>query len=225
MFRRLCDKLYLKAETQQIDRILDQFSRRYYQNNPGSVYGSAGASMSLASACRLSFGLTVSPDVVHAVTYSILLLNTDLHVVETTTRMTSKQFVRNTMSTIHLQAAETPERRHYKRPVTAPSGDDNEILLDSRHSYDKFRPRSSRNGSITGWQGSTRDAALSSTPNLHATAESPNENETLETTTPSSSVYSLQSPATTSAFGSNASSPARDRSRETELESLLRVRI
>jgi hypothetical protein len=40
-YRHLCAKLYLKAETQQVDRILDEFSRRYWDNNPGGVYGSA----------------------------------------------------------------------------------------------------------------------------------------------------------------------------------------
>jgi hypothetical protein len=39
--RRLCAKLYLKAETQQVDRILEEFSRRYWDCNPGGVYGSA----------------------------------------------------------------------------------------------------------------------------------------------------------------------------------------
>jgi hypothetical protein len=40
-YRRLCAKLYLKGETQQVDRILEQFSRRYWENNPGGVYGSS----------------------------------------------------------------------------------------------------------------------------------------------------------------------------------------
>lgn len=52
--RRLCDKLYLKAETQQVDRILAQFSRRYFDNNPKGVYGSAGAD-STSSICPLSY--------------------------------------------------------------------------------------------------------------------------------------------------------------------------
>lgn len=43
-FRRLCAKLYLKAETQQVDRILEEFSRRYWENNSGTVYGSASES-------------------------------------------------------------------------------------------------------------------------------------------------------------------------------------
>jgi PH/SEC7 domain-containing protein len=41
LYRRLCGKLYLKAETQQVDRILEQFSRRYWDCNPGGLYGSA----------------------------------------------------------------------------------------------------------------------------------------------------------------------------------------
>ena len=43
-FRRLCAKLYLKAETQQVDRILEEFSRRYWELNPNTVYGSASES-------------------------------------------------------------------------------------------------------------------------------------------------------------------------------------
>jgi Sec7-like guanine-nucleotide exchange factor len=40
-FRRLCAKLYLKAETQQVDRILEEFSRRYWETNPNTIYGSS----------------------------------------------------------------------------------------------------------------------------------------------------------------------------------------
>lgn len=41
-FRRLCAKLFLKAETQQVDRILDAFASRYWVCNRNSVYGSPG---------------------------------------------------------------------------------------------------------------------------------------------------------------------------------------
>ncbi|GAA5833819.1 hypothetical protein JCM9279_001632 [Rhodotorula babjevae] len=85
-FRRLCGKLYLKGETQQVDRILEQFSRRYFDDNPKTVYGSS--------------------DVVHAVSYSLLLLNTDLHVVDSTTRMTRQQFIRNTLDAIRAQTGD-----------------------------------------------------------------------------------------------------------------------
>ncbi|CAB4423591.1 unnamed protein product [Rhizophagus irregularis] len=84
-FRRLCGKLYIKAETQQLDRILEGFSIRYWECNPKTIYGSS--------------------DVVHAVAYSILLLNTDLHVAQVANKMSRSQFVRNTMATIyHAQA-------------------------------------------------------------------------------------------------------------------------
>ncbi|GAA5872222.1 hypothetical protein JCM3774_002300 [Rhodotorula dairenensis] len=83
-FRRLCSRLYLKAETQQVDRILEQFSLRYYEQNPQYPFGSS--------------------DVVHAVTYSILLLNTDLHVVDSASRMTRQQFIRNTLEAVRAQA-------------------------------------------------------------------------------------------------------------------------
>lgn len=89
-FRRLCDKLYLKAESQQIDRILDAFAQRYWRTCPSahSVYG--------------------SPDVVHIVTYTLLLLNTDLHVVDSTSRMSRAQFVRNTMAAVVSQQTPMP---------------------------------------------------------------------------------------------------------------------
>lgn len=79
-FRRLCDKLFLRAETQQVDRILSTFSARYFECNPTSLFGSA--------------------DVVHSVVFSLLLLNTDLHVADINDRMTRTQFVRNTLSAL-----------------------------------------------------------------------------------------------------------------------------
>ncbi|CAO3582679.1 unnamed protein product [Absidia cylindrospora] len=85
-FRKLCSKLYFKAEAQQIDRILDVFAKRYWECNLQSIFGSS--------------------DVVYAVVYSLLLLNTDLHVAQGNyARMTKQAFVKNTMSTIHDQSS------------------------------------------------------------------------------------------------------------------------
>lgn len=134
-FRRLCAKLYLKAETQQVDRILDEFSRRYWDCNPGTLYGSAS--------------------VVHAVSYSLLLLNTDLHVAELTTRMSKNQFVRNTLSTINMQLH--PDN---KSPTIDPIHDD---AFDSTpvHSEEaETITRSKRSDSITSWNSVSRDAVL-----------------------------------------------------------------
>ena len=84
-FRHLCETLYLKAETQQVDRILEAFSKRYWDLNPLSPFGSV--------------------DVVHIITYTLLLLNTDLHVVESASRMSRSQFVKNTMTAVRQQSS------------------------------------------------------------------------------------------------------------------------
>ncbi|KAI7875987.1 hypothetical protein K492DRAFT_198820 [Lichtheimia hyalospora FSU 10163] len=91
--RKLCSKLYLKAETQQIDRILHVFANRYWRCNQDCVLQSA--------------------DIVYAVAYSLVLLNTDLHVAQGNyTRMTRHEFVRNTMVAIldHQHAPLSPIR-------------------------------------------------------------------------------------------------------------------
>jgi hypothetical protein len=56
-------------------------------------------------------------DVVHAISYSIFLLNTDLHIVDISSsqRMTRQQFVRNTLDTILSQLPAT------KRMSTVPA--------------------------------------------------------------------------------------------------------
>lgn len=87
-FRRLCEKLYLRAETQQVDRILAAFSARYMDENPDSVFQ--------------------TKDIVHAATYAMLLLNTDLHVADVSSRMSRSDFILNTMSAIHAQKCFTP---------------------------------------------------------------------------------------------------------------------
>ncbi len=80
-FRNLCSKLHLKGETQQIDRVLYQFSTRYFECNPEIIFGSV--------------------DIVHAIVYSLLLLNTDLHVAQGGyKKMSQSEFIKNTMSAI-----------------------------------------------------------------------------------------------------------------------------
>ncbi|OCF37757.1 hypothetical protein I316_00884 [Kwoniella heveanensis BCC8398] len=80
-FRDLCQKLHLKAESQEIDRIIEAFSARYFECNPTTVYG--------------------TPGVVHTVTAAMLMLNTDLHIAELNKHMSRNDFVRNAMRAIH----------------------------------------------------------------------------------------------------------------------------
>ncbi|PLB51729.1 hypothetical protein P170DRAFT_461882 [Aspergillus steynii IBT 23096] len=84
--RSLCNRLVLKGETQQVDRVLDAFSARWCQCNPNHGFKAA--------------------DVVHTICYSLLLLNTDLHLADIEQKMTKNQFVRNTMPTIHRVAVD-----------------------------------------------------------------------------------------------------------------------
>lgn len=104
--RDMCGKIVLKAETQQVDRILMSLSERWCECNPHHGFKAV--------------------DVVHTICYSILLLNTDLHMADIESRMTRSQFVKNTLPTVTrvcqdaVKAAggETlrPNSTHFRRP-------------------------------------------------------------------------------------------------------------
>lgn len=79
-FRDLCKKLHLKAESQEIDRIIGAFSTRYFECNPTTVFGTAG--------------------VVHTITGAMLMLNTDLHIADLSKHMSRTDFVRNAMRAV-----------------------------------------------------------------------------------------------------------------------------
>ncbi|KAG1042136.1 hypothetical protein G6F43_011961 [Rhizopus delemar] len=82
-FRKLCSKLYFKAEAQEIDRILEAFAYQYWtQNAKDEIYMNA--------------------DVVYAITYSIMLLNTDLYVIQSSShaKMSASSFCDNLISTL-----------------------------------------------------------------------------------------------------------------------------
>ncbi|TFK89121.1 hypothetical protein K466DRAFT_645137 [Polyporus arcularius HHB13444] len=144
-FRRLCAKLYLKAETQQVDRILEEFARRYFECNPTTILGNA--------------------NVVHAVVYSVLLLNTDLHVAELVNRMSRNQFIRNTMTTIQLQLQ--PSGMASSTDLT--HDDWSSVRGGSEHGDvpgNTIRARVKRSDSITSWSSVTREALVPSSGTL-----------------------------------------------------------
>ncbi|GES65559.1 Sec7 domain protein [Aspergillus terreus] len=95
--RGLCNRLVLKGETQQVDRVLDAFSTRWCECNPYHGFKAA--------------------DVVHTICYSLLLLNTDLHLADIEQKMTKNQFVRNTMPTIHRVAIDATSDRSGALPT------------------------------------------------------------------------------------------------------------
>ncbi|KAG1751509.1 uncharacterized protein EDB91DRAFT_1234857 [Suillus paluster] len=192
-FRRLCAKLYLKGETQQVDRILEEFSRRFWDCNPTRLYGSAS--------------------VVHAVVYSILLLNTDLHIADIANRMSRSQFVRNTMTAIQMQTH--PSRYGSSQDLN----DDNSSgpLTGSDGTETQSLARSKRSGSIASWNSISKDtffasAGVSSTvlaaqPSLNSSTTSFHHSSGPESKPPSTA----------------PSTVAFDRNWEMDMESLLKV--
>lgn len=78
--RMLCNKLVLRGETQQVDRIIDAMSQRWCSCNPNHGFK--------------------AKDVVHTMCYSLVMLNTDLHLADIGDKMTRNQFVKNTLPTI-----------------------------------------------------------------------------------------------------------------------------
>lgn len=97
--RSICGRLILRGETQQVDRILVAFSKRWCDCNP-------------------SHGFKAT-DIIHTICYSIMLLNTDLHLADIESKMTRSQFVKNTLSTIR-QALQESKPDAFKRPSILP---------------------------------------------------------------------------------------------------------
>ncbi|KAK5135138.1 hypothetical protein LTR08_005524 [Meristemomyces frigidus] len=78
--RTLCGKLLLRGETQQFDRIITALSSRWCE-------------------CNASHGFKAQ-DVVHTICYSLILLNTDLHLADIGEKMSKSAYVKNTLPTI-----------------------------------------------------------------------------------------------------------------------------
>ncbi|KAF1352021.1 hypothetical protein BDV97DRAFT_348601 [Delphinella strobiligena] len=78
--RGLCEKLVLKGESQQVDRILEAFATRWHECNPRNGFKGQG--------------------VIHNICYALLLLNTDHHIANIQHKMTKSEFVKNTMPAV-----------------------------------------------------------------------------------------------------------------------------
>jgi hypothetical protein len=139
-------------------------------------------------------------DIVHAVAYSILLLNTDLHVAELTSRMSRSQFVRNTMATIQAQlrpngpGALSSSDFTYddcSSSVRGAGSDDTETIS-----------RSKRSDSITSWNSISKDVMSQQT---------------------NGSNPSVQGPVTGRDYQRSVYQPIYGRSWEEDMESLLKV--
>ncbi|KAF5393541.1 hypothetical protein D9757_000553 [Collybiopsis confluens] len=222
-FRRLCAKLYLKAETQQVDRILEEFSKRYWECNPNTLYGSSSTSPPPCSSSIQFFDRSSSVDLVHAVSYSLLLLNTDLHVAELTSRMSRSQFVRNTLAAIQMQLQPSSSSTS-PDASTLDIGEDSTSLRSfpaagnnsqEPHGTESIG-RSKRSDSITSWNSISRDTILSSPALSLATTQATTpvmENDSMQ------NVGDLKSSTSSTPSSSNV---IYGRAWETNMENLLK---
>ncbi|KAJ1927921.1 hypothetical protein IWQ60_002523 [Tieghemiomyces parasiticus] len=91
-FRSLCAHVFIRGESQVIDRILIDFSRRYWQCNPNHP-------------------LLSDEDIVYAIVFSLLLLNTDLHVSQSDEKLSRTKFTELTLTTIDTCRQITARKR------------------------------------------------------------------------------------------------------------------
>lgn len=153
--------------------------------------------------------------VVHAVSYSLLLLNTDLHVAELASRMSRNQFVRNTLTAIQMQIrpsgsgrASTPELTYDDGSSIRGVGSDG-----SEAGASTLRSRGGRSGSVASWNSASRDFVNTpaTTPNSGSSQTQLNGSNT--------SVHEARA--------KNTSTPpvVYGRNFDSEMENLLKVRI
>jgi hypothetical protein len=167
----------------------------------------------LLSAHSMAYGYCEG--LVHAVSYSLLLLNTDLHVADLATRMSRNQFVRNTLTAIQMQL----------HPTRSAKGSASDLDYDDNGSDGQetiSMGRSKRSGSITSWNSVARDA-VASTPGVslatgagsHVASPSPGEQSSRNGST--TSVYESKPQ------NSSAASIVYNRSWEIDMENMLKV--
>lgn len=100
--RLLCSKLMLKGETQQFDRIITALSARWCESNPNHGFK--------------------AQDVVHTIVYSLILLNTDLHLADIGEKMSRSAYVKNTLPTIKRVVADAAPNAFDETLKPTPSG-------------------------------------------------------------------------------------------------------
>lgn len=100
--RMLCSKLYLKGESQEIDRILSSFTKSYIKQHPSNVF------------CTRNF------EKIYIVLYSLILLNTALHNSELNrkSKISQLDYIKNTFSTFIQQDPKLLKKLSIKQRIT-----------------------------------------------------------------------------------------------------------
>lgn len=99
--RMLCLKLYLKGESQEIDRILSSFTKSYIKQHPVNVF------------CTRDF------EKIYIVLYSLILLNTALHNSEVSkkSKISQSDYIRNTLTTFLQQNRKSSRSLSVKQKI------------------------------------------------------------------------------------------------------------
>lgn len=157
--------------------------------------------------------------------YSLLLLNTDLHVADLTNRMSRGQFVRNTLFTIQMQlrpnrsavgsSSDLVNSERDGDSVRGPGDEGSDVVAST------VRSQAKRSDSITSWNSITRDAALA---NLFVASPAVGNNAPLPNDSTASVPASTTSATEAKTPSTLVSSVIFDRNWESDLESLLKVR-
>lgn len=105
--RDLCEKLYMKGESQQLHRIMESFSSAWHSMN--SDHGFLDA------------------NIIYTIAYSLLLLNTDLYAADHTAnkKISKSKFVSNALETIrnHVSTLSSEEQTEIlKKPIKTSEG-------------------------------------------------------------------------------------------------------
>lgn len=157
--------------------------------------------------------------------YSLLLLNTDLHVADLTNRMSRGQFVRNTVFTIQMQLRPNRSVQGSSSDLVNSERDGDSVRGPGDEGSDigasVVRSKAKRSDSITSWNSISRDAALANlfvaSPAVGNTAPLPNDS-TASVPASTTSATEAKTPSTL------VSSVVFDRNWESDMESLLKVR-
>ncbi|CCG82576.1 Sec7 domain protein [Taphrina deformans PYCC 5710] len=122
--RHFCSKLYIRGETQVIDRVLEAFSRRWYLCNRQDPY--------------------LTQEITHIIAFALITLNTDLHVanLESDQKMKKSAFTNNTMAAIHagIEADKQADSQVRSQLIFDQVREENGAL--SGHQTIRFVPRS-----------------------------------------------------------------------------------
>lgn len=99
--RMLCSKMYLKGESQEIDRILSAFTESYVNQHKSNIF------------CTTNF------EKIYIILYSLILLNTSLHNGELNKRskISQAEYIKNTFTTFINQNPKKPKKLSIKQKV------------------------------------------------------------------------------------------------------------